>query len=113
VPSRVEPFGNAAVEAMLAGRPVVAGATQGLREIVRPGENGELAAPGDAPDLADAIGRVLASWPEAVARAERARHEAQARYSPARYRRDLADLAARTTRPAAGRSDPRTAVPPS
>jgi glycosyltransferase involved in cell wall biosynthesis len=97
VPSRVEPFGNAAVEAMLAGRPVVAGATQGLREIVRPGENGELAAPGDAAALADAVERVLADWPAAVARAGSARAEAEARYSPERYRKDLAALAARTT----------------
>jgi glycosyltransferase involved in cell wall biosynthesis len=95
VPSRVEPFGNAAVEAMLAGRPVVAGATQGLREIVRPGENGELAAPGDAAALAAAIERVLDAWPAAIARAAGARDEAEERYSPARYRRDLAELAGR------------------
>lgn len=101
VPSRVEPFGNAAVEAMLAGRPVVAGDTQGLREIVRPGENGELAAPGDAPALADAIGRVLADRPAAVARAAAARAEAQDRYSPGRYRADVVALARRYA--AAGR----------
>lgn len=34
VPSRVEPFGNTAVEALLAQRPLVASDTQGLREIV-------------------------------------------------------------------------------
>jgi glycosyltransferase involved in cell wall biosynthesis len=90
VPSRVEPFGNAAVEAMLAGRPVIAGNTQGLREIVRPGRNGELAEPGDAESLADAIGRFLADWPSARARAEAAQVEARGRYSPKAYRRRIA-----------------------
>jgi glycosyltransferase involved in cell wall biosynthesis len=108
VPSRVEPFGNAAVEAMLAGRPVVAGATQGLREIVRPGDNGELATPGDALALADAVERLLADWPAAVARADRAREEAEARFSPARYRRDLAELASWTTAGGAGGATGRT-----
>jgi glycosyltransferase involved in cell wall biosynthesis len=90
VPSRVEPFGNAAVEAMLAGRPVVAGDTQGLREIVRPGENGQLAEPGDAEALADAIGRILDDWPAARKQAATARAEAADRYSPAVYRQRIA-----------------------
>jgi glycosyltransferase involved in cell wall biosynthesis len=89
VPSRVEPFGNAAVEAMLAGRPVVAGDTQGLREIVRPGENGELAEPGNAQALADAVARTLADWPATRSRAEAARAEAEQRYSPATYWRSI------------------------
>jgi len=90
VPSRVEPFGNAAVEAMLAGRPVVASRAQGLREIVRAGENGELAEPGDAGSLADAIARVVDDWPAAVQRAGAARLEAIERFSPARYRQRIA-----------------------
>jgi glycosyltransferase involved in cell wall biosynthesis len=98
VPSRVEPFGNAAVEAMLAERPVVAGRTQGLVEIVRPGDNGSLAEPGDATSLADAVQGVLDDWPAARARARRARVEAEERYSPARYRSDLAALARATVR---------------
>jgi glycosyltransferase involved in cell wall biosynthesis len=90
VPSRVEPFGNAAVEAMLAGRPVVAGDTQGLREIVRPGENGELAEPGVAGALADAIERTVADWPAARERAAAAEIEARQRYAPAAYRHRIA-----------------------
>jgi glycosyltransferase involved in cell wall biosynthesis len=92
VPSRVEPFGNAAVEAILACRPVVAGDTQGLREIVRPGVDGELAAPGDAGALADAVMRIVRDWPAAIARAEAARDRAASRFAPERYRRDLAEL---------------------
>jgi glycosyltransferase involved in cell wall biosynthesis len=86
VPSRVEPFGNAAVEAMLAGRPVIAGDTQGLREIVRAGDNGELAVPGDAQSLADAIGRTIADWPATRLRAQAAATEARDRFAPESYR---------------------------
>jgi glycosyltransferase involved in cell wall biosynthesis len=86
VPSRVEPFGNAAVEAMLAGRPVIAGDTQGLREIVRPGDNGELAAPGDGAALAAAIERTVTDWPATRKRADAARLEALKRFSPQAYR---------------------------
>lgn len=86
VPSRVEPFGNAAVEAMLARRPVVAGDTQGLREIVVPGENGRLARAGDADELAAAVAEVVADWPGARTRAGVARVSAAERFAPATYR---------------------------
>jgi glycosyltransferase involved in cell wall biosynthesis len=89
VPSRVEPFGNAAVEAMLACRPVVAGDTQGLREIVTSGRNGRLAAPGDAEDLAAAIAAMIEDWPGALHQAERARDEAGALFAPAEFRRRI------------------------
>jgi glycosyltransferase involved in cell wall biosynthesis len=90
VPSRVEPFGNAAVEAMLAGRPVIAGNTQGLTEIVRPGDNGRLALPGDPESLADAVLAAVADWTTTIKQAEAALTEAQERYSPEQYRRAVA-----------------------
>jgi hypothetical protein len=90
VPSRVEPFGNAAVEAMLAWRPVVAGDTQGLREIVTPGRNGRLVAPGDAEQLAAAVAAMVDDWPATLAQAEQARAEASALFAPAEYRRRIA-----------------------
>jgi glycosyltransferase involved in cell wall biosynthesis len=92
VPSRVEPFGNAAVEAQLAGRPVVVGAAQGLREIVTAGVDGELATPGDPAALAAAVRRVLADWPGAVARAAAARDRAAVRFAPERYRREIVEV---------------------
>jgi hypothetical protein len=55
VPSRAEPFGNTAVEAQLAARPVVASAVQGLQEIVTPGETGLLVPPGDPRALGEAL----------------------------------------------------------
>lgn len=90
VPSLAEPFGNVAVEAMLAGRPVVASATQGLTEVLSDGETGVLVAPGDPVALADGLRRVLDDWPEATARAERARKDAAQRFGKERYHRDLA-----------------------
>ncbi|MGY4643598.1 glycosyltransferase family 4 protein [Cellulomonas sp. URHB0016] len=59
VPSRVEPFGNTAVEAMLARRPVVASRTQGLAEVVLDGRTGLLVAPDDPVALAAAVAGLL------------------------------------------------------
>jgi len=50
-----EPFGRVLVEAMLAGRPVVATRAGGVPEVVTDGETGVLVAPGDARAMADAI----------------------------------------------------------
>ncbi|HUG83034.1 MAG TPA: glycosyltransferase family 4 protein [Euzebya sp.] len=66
VPSRYEPFGLAALEAMAAGVPVVASAVGGLVDVVVPG-SGLLVAPDDPVALAAAIRRVLAD--PALARA--------------------------------------------
>jgi len=55
VPSHVEPFGLAALEAMAVSRPVVASDTGGLREIVADGVTGTLVPARDAGQLADAI----------------------------------------------------------
>ena len=57
----------AQVEAMLSGTPVVASDLPGVRTVVRTTGMGELAAPGDAAGLADAVGRVL-EQPDAYVR---------------------------------------------
>jgi glycosyltransferase involved in cell wall biosynthesis len=59
VPSRVEAFGLVAVEAMLAGKPVVACRTGGLQDIVRDGETGFLIEPENAAQMAEGIVRLL------------------------------------------------------
>ena len=59
VPSRVEPLGNTAVEAMFAQRPLVALRVQGLTGIVEDGRTRLLVPPGDPAALADAIARFL------------------------------------------------------
>ncbi|MQY04001.1 glycosyltransferase family 4 protein [Actinomadura macrotermitis] len=97
VPSRVEPFGNVAVEAMLAGRPVVAAAAQGLVEIVEDGVNGVLVAPDDPAALADGIARLLDDWDRALAMARHARQDAARRFGKDRYHRELRDAVAGLT----------------
>lgn len=63
VPSRLdEPFGNTAVEALLAGRPVVASDTSGLREAAGNYRGSQLVPPGDPEALAVAVGRVVDNW---------------------------------------------------
>jgi hypothetical protein len=106
VPSRVEPFGNAAVEALLAGRPLVVGDTQGLREIVRSGVEGELVEPGDAAALARAVRKIVDDWPGAVERAQRAERDVRVRFGPERYRADiLAALDTSVRRPTSGHAN--------
>ena len=59
VPSRAEPFGTVAAEAMAAGTPVVATRVGGLPEVVEDGVSGLLVEPGRPDALADAVVRVL------------------------------------------------------
>jgi glycosyltransferase involved in cell wall biosynthesis len=59
LPSRVEPFGIVVLEALRAGRPVVASARGGAGEIVRHEREGLLADPLDGAQLAGAIARLL------------------------------------------------------
>jgi len=76
VPSRREPLGLAAVEALACGTPVIASAVGGLLEVVHDGENGLLVPPGDPDALARALarlrdagyrGRLAAAGPASVA----------------------------------------------
>jgi glycosyltransferase involved in cell wall biosynthesis len=60
VPSRVEPFGNVAVEALAVGRPVVAARAGGLPEIVTDGETGLLCAAGSVKELTACVRRLAA-----------------------------------------------------
>ena len=55
VPSEVETFGRVAAESLCCGTPVVAFATGGLTDIVKPGTSGWLVPTGDIEALAQAI----------------------------------------------------------
>jgi glycosyltransferase involved in cell wall biosynthesis len=92
VPSRVEPFGNVAVQAMLAGRPVVASRTQGLAEIVRDGETGLLVPPDDPVALAGALAELLGDPARAAALADAGRRDAAERFGAQRYRAQMGRL---------------------
>jgi len=95
VPSHVEPLGNATLEAMAAGRPVVGTRVGGIPEMVCDGTTGILVPPSAPAALADAIG-TLAGRPElraamAAAARQRARDvfgiEAHGRKLQAQYDR--------------------------
>jgi glycosyltransferase involved in cell wall biosynthesis len=58
-PARWEGFGLALLEAMLAGRPVVAARASSAPELVADGETGILVPTDDPPALAGALGRLL------------------------------------------------------
>ncbi|WP_163511505.1 glycosyltransferase family 4 protein [Fodinicola acaciae] len=92
VPSRLEPFGLVAVEAQLAGRPVLSSDAEGLVEAVAAGETGVAVPAGNAAALADAVVRLLKDWPRAVQFAQRGKERAIAMFSPAGYRRAIVDL---------------------
>ena len=96
VPSRAEPFGNTALEAQLAGRPVVASAVQGLQEIVTNGETGLLVPPDDPVALAAAIATVLDDPDRARAMALAGLDSARANFGLDRYRSAITDAVART-----------------
>lgn len=59
LPSLYEGFGIAILEAMAAGKPVIATAVGGIPEFVLPDETGLLVEPGNVDALADAIDRLL------------------------------------------------------
>lgn len=58
-PSRAEPFGLSIVEAMAAGVPVIATASEGAREIVEPNQTGRQVPIGDVDAIAQAIHELL------------------------------------------------------
>lgn len=59
-PSLQDNLPNTVLEAMACGTAVVGSATGGIPDMVREGETGWLATPGDAAALADALGTALA-----------------------------------------------------
>jgi starch synthase len=63
LPSRQEPMGIVNLEAMAAGKAVVATRVGGVPEIVAEGETGMLVAPESPTDLALALGRLTADGP--------------------------------------------------
>ena len=87
-----ESFGNTAVEALLAARPVVVSDGSGLREAASGYAGAQAVPPGDAAEWADAVQRVAADWPAARAAAAADAREARRRHDPARYREQLTDV---------------------
>lgn len=65
-PSNYEPFGIVALEAMAAGKPVIASNTGGLKGIVQHGSTGLLMNPGDPDSLIDQASFLLSNKEEAI-----------------------------------------------
>jgi glycosyltransferase involved in cell wall biosynthesis len=79
--SEPEPFGRVVVEAMLAGRPVVATAAGGVLDIVEDQVTGLLVPPQDATNMAQAIEQLLQNQERAKIMGQRAQQSATQRFS--------------------------------
>ncbi|MGY2064500.1 glycosyltransferase [Blastococcus sp. SYSU DS0619] len=91
VPSVVdEPFGNTAVEAVLAARPLVVSDTSGLREAAEGYLSARRVLPDRPHDWAAAIAELVADWPDVREQALADAGRAAIRHAPATYRADLA-----------------------
>jgi glycosyltransferase involved in cell wall biosynthesis len=108
VPSHVEPLGNATLEAMAAGRPVVGTRVGGIPEMIVDDETGTLVPPMEPEALANAIGRLVIDAGCRARMSDAARARASEAFGLAVHGRRLqarydALVAARTaTRPTAG-----------
>jgi glycosyltransferase involved in cell wall biosynthesis len=95
IPSRVgEPFGNTAVEATLAGRPLIVSESSGLIEATQDLPGIHRVRPGDASAIADAVREIIARWPVQRDQAEAAARLASLRFDPRRYRGSIVELLA-------------------
>jgi glycosyltransferase involved in cell wall biosynthesis len=75
---------NVVLEAAAMGVPLVATSVGGLGDLVRDGETGLVARPGDADDLAAKLDAVVRDPDGALRRAHRAREAVEARFSEER-----------------------------
>jgi glycosyltransferase involved in cell wall biosynthesis len=78
LPSLWEGLSVALLEAMVAGKPIVATAVSGTTEVMNPGETGVLVRPGNSQALADAILRLLENPTQAQAMGMAAKQQAEA-----------------------------------
>jgi glycosyltransferase involved in cell wall biosynthesis len=80
-PSHAEGMSNALLEAMAAGRPIVATDVGANRRLLRDGQLGVMAPPGDAPALAAGVAQLLRDPPHALRLAAAARQHVADQYS--------------------------------
>lgn len=91
VPSRLdEPFGNTAVEGLLALRPVIASDSSGLREAAGGYRSSRLVPAGDADAIAAALEDLADGWDDVIRNAADDRAEALRRHAPSTYRTAIA-----------------------
>ncbi|MFT4228691.1 MAG: glycosyltransferase family 4 protein [Microbacterium sp.] len=98
VPSRLdEPFGNTAVEGILAHRPVVVSDTSGLREAAGGYDTAMLVAPNDADALANGLRAVIARWDELSTAVGESADRAHRRHAPETYRNNVSAIVLAST----------------
>lgn len=86
VPSTVdEPFGNTAVEAMLALRPLVVSDTSGLREAAAGYASARMVVPDDPEAIVSAVRELAGDWPAVIADSAADRQVAIDRHAPQAY----------------------------
>lgn len=96
VPSRLdEPFGNTAVEGILARRPVIASDTSGLREAAGGYETTLFVPAGDPASIADALGSVISDWSALRDGLAASARRAGERHAPSAYRERVSSAVAR------------------
>ncbi len=96
VPSVAESFGRTSLEAMAAGKPVVATRTGGSAEIVVDSLTGYLVPPGDHEKLADAIIKILSDRQAAEKMGHAGRERAASLFSVERYVSSIEGLLIKT-----------------
>lgn len=89
VPSHIEPLGNATLEAMAAGRPVVGSRVGGIPEMVVDKETGCLVPPRNPAALAEAVETLLISSDRREAYGVAARRRAEVHFGLANHARKL------------------------
>jgi glycosyltransferase involved in cell wall biosynthesis len=89
VPSHVEPFGLASLEAMAVEVPVVASRVGGIPEVVEDGATGRLVEPRNARALADGVARLLTDPSERQAMGRRGRQRAATVFGTAAHAKGL------------------------
>lgn len=91
-PSRHEPFGNVIAEAMACGKPIVATATNGARQLIQDGSNGLLVPIDDDTALANAISSLENQSSLAQALAKSGRETWQKTLSPTKITNEWIDF---------------------
>lgn len=105
-----EPFGMVLIEAMAAGRPVVATRAGGPLDIIVAGQTGELVEPGDVDGMADAVLGLLRDPARARRMGREGARRAESLFGMDRYAAEVEAVYARTircARPGAGAASPR------
>jgi glycosyltransferase involved in cell wall biosynthesis len=80
-----EPFGLVGIEALAAGRPVIASATGGIEDWLDDGVSGLCVKPGDVEDLAQALNKLLADPDRQRTMGIAGREMVNTRFSPERH----------------------------